>query len=377
MALDVAVKDLPNSQKRLEIAVSADECSKAYEKVLSKLAKDVSIPGFRKGTAPAQMVLNHVGKKSVSAEVSCSSGGPFSCGEVWASLIDCRSQACEKIIGASIPLALQQKDIRAIGQAKMADENAIARMLEVFEPGQGIKFEVLVDVWPQPLLTGPYTGLVVDAEEEPFEEEGVTRVLLEMRKREAFSIMSGADAKATIYGNVTELGEFKAVGAVAIVDLEGYRRKPDGSKGEKLPDLAVGQNVEVVMESGKFFEGFVEKIQGLRAGDTASVPITFPANHKVPELRGVDALFDVTIKGLKDKVYPSMDDEFANKVSGGDSRTVAELKTKVSDNIHQDSLVSTAKNINKVGHPACARHGMLSRSTVWSFCCFPALLSHP
>jgi trigger factor len=96
MGLDVNVQDLPNSQKKLEILVSSDECTKAYEKVLSKLAKEVTIPGFRKGKAPAAMVLNHFGKKSVSAE------------------------ACEEIIGASIPLALQQKDIRAIGQAKMA-----------------------------------------------------------------------------------------------------------------------------------------------------------------------------------------------------------------------------------------------------------------
>lgn len=96
MGIDVNVLDLPNSQKKLEILVSSDECAKAYEKVLSKLSKEVTIPGFRKGKAPPAMVLNHFGKKSVSAE------------------------ACEEIIGASIPLALQQKDIRAIGQAKMA-----------------------------------------------------------------------------------------------------------------------------------------------------------------------------------------------------------------------------------------------------------------
>ena len=49
-------------------------------------------------------------------------------------------------------------------------------------------------------------------------------------------------------------------GAVAVVDLVGYRKQSDGSKGDKLPDLAIGENVEVVMETGKFFEGFVESI---------------------------------------------------------------------------------------------------------------------
>lgn len=49
-------------------------------------------------------------------------------------------------------------------------------------------------------------------------------------------------------------------GAVAVVDLVGYKKQSDGSKGDKLPDLAIGENVEVVMETGKFFEGFVESI---------------------------------------------------------------------------------------------------------------------
>jgi len=93
--------------------------------VLSRLVRGAEIPGFRKGKAPPQMVLNHFGKKSISAE------------------------ACESIIGAAVPLALQQKDIRAIGQARMADEEAMADMLEGFKPGDGLEFDVLVDVWPE------------------------------------------------------------------------------------------------------------------------------------------------------------------------------------------------------------------------------------
>lgn len=92
MAVDVDVSDLPGSQKKLTIKVSGDECTNAYESVLAKLVRGAEIPGFRKGKAPPAMVLNHFGKKSISAE------------------------ACESIIGAAVPLALQQKDIRAIGQ---------------------------------------------------------------------------------------------------------------------------------------------------------------------------------------------------------------------------------------------------------------------
>jgi hypothetical protein len=69
------------------------------------------IPGFRKGKAPAGLVMNHFGKESVTAE------------------------ACEEIIGAAVPVALQMKDIKAIGQARMADEEQIAKMLKEFAPG--------------------------------------------------------------------------------------------------------------------------------------------------------------------------------------------------------------------------------------------------
>jgi FKBP-type peptidyl-prolyl cis-trans isomerase (trigger factor) len=66
-------------------------------------------------------------------------------------------------------------------QARMADETAIADMLDGFKPGEGVVFEVLVDVWPEAQLKGPYTGITVEAEEEPFEEELVANALSEMR----------------------------------------------------------------------------------------------------------------------------------------------------------------------------------------------------
>lgn len=194
MAVDVDVKDLPGSQKKLTIKVSGDECTNAYESVLSKLVRGAEIPGFRKGKAPPQMVLNHFGKKSISAE------------------------ACESIIGAAVPLALQQKDIRAIGQARMADEEAMADMLEGFKPGEGLEFDVLVDVWPEAQLKGPYTGLTVEAEEEPFEEELVANALSEMRKREAMGLLSGGEAKAKVYPTRLEpdVAEQKREGSLSV-----------------------------------------------------------------------------------------------------------------------------------------------------------------
>lgn len=103
--------------------------------------------------------------------------------------------------------------------------------------------------------------------------------------------------------------------------------------------------VQVGMESGKFFEGFVESIAGSKVGDMRTVPVTFPENHKVPELRGSDALFDVTIKALKDQVFPALDDEFASRLS--EAKTMDELKEKIRVQVSQEQLVSTDKNINR------------------------------
>jgi hypothetical protein len=116
----------------------------------------------------------------------------------------------------------------------LQDENQIARMLESFEPGQGVKFEVLVDVWPQPRLTGPYTGMTVEAEEEAFDESLVNKALQEMRRREALAVLSGAETRAALHPELTGTDELRAEGVVAVVDLDGYRRNSDGSKGPKV-----------------------------------------------------------------------------------------------------------------------------------------------
>uniref|UniRef100_A0A0C3TCA4 peptidylprolyl isomerase n=1 Tax=Guillardia theta (strain CCMP2712) TaxID=905079 RepID=A0A0C3TCA4_GUITC len=292
---------MPNSQKKLAITVSADECNTAYETIISKLARTADVPGFRKGKAPPQMVLNHFGKKSITA------------------------QACEQIIGSAVPAALQQKNIRAIGQAQMADDEAIGKMIDNFAPGQDIKFEVLVDIWPEASLKGAYKGLTVSC----------------WRPAKVYPASLG-----------DSVDEIKREGAVCVVDLIGYKKNADGSKvknsgsqGDRLPDLAIGENVEVVMEKGKFFEGFVESIDGMQAGDQASVPVTFPTNHKVAELRGMEAIFDVTIKGLKDMMYPALDDDFAKKIPNCDS--VVALKKRIRESITEESLISTGKNVDK------------------------------
>ncbi|KAJ1496255.1 hypothetical protein T484DRAFT_1760161, partial [Baffinella frigidus] len=178
----------------------------------------------------------------------------------------------------------------------------------------------------------------------------------EMRKREAVSTISGAETTAAVYS--TKLPDDPELqtrtGAICVVDLVGYKKNADGTKGDKLPDLAIGENVEVVMESGKFFEGFVESIVGLKAGDEAAVPVTFPSNHKVPELRGqatcwlvahsprhtvvpelrgLEAIFDVSIKALKDSMFPALTEDFAKGIS--DSEGLDDLKKKIREGISQ------------------------------------------
>jgi len=99
------------------------------------------------------------------------------------------------------------------------------------------------------------------------------------------------------------------------------------------------------METGKFFEGFVESIAGLKAGDEAAVPVTFPSNHKVAELRGLEAVFDVTIKALKDSTFPALTEDFAKSIA--DCAGLDELKDRIREGISQESIVSTSKNVNK------------------------------
>lgn len=306
-AISVTTEALPGSQVALSITVTKEDCSSAWNKVLRKLGKEVDVSGFRKGKAPQQIIVNMLGRNNVKAE------------------------ACQELMEKCVDKALKEYDIQSIGQARFEDDESAQRIVDQFEPDQDLSFRVRIDVWPDVKFTGPYEGLEVEATEVPIDEDLVDQSLQELRKRESFTVLAPEGSTAQ-------------VGQVAISSLVGYYRKEDGSKGERLPDIAGGEDIEVILEEKQYMPGFIEGLIGMKVGETRTIPVQFPEQSAKVELRGVNALFDVTINALKDKVLPELNDEFAKKAT--ESETLEDLKKVIKARLGIETEAATTQNVN-------------------------------
>lgn len=307
MGMSVKTESLPHSQLRLEISVGAEECTAAWNTVVSELVKRSTINGFRKGRAPKQMVINEFGKERVSAS------------------------ACEEVIEKSIKKAIEDGKLTVIGQAQIHEEGGVETIIKDFKPDAPLTFNVKVDVWPDAVLTEPYENMEIEAEEVALDDALVDNALEELQKKESFSVLSPEGTKA-------ELGK------MVLADLDGFYSQDDNTKGEKLPELADGQSVEINMTEGQYMPGFVEGLIGASVGETRDVNVEFPMQNPRKELAGQKAIFEVKVHAIKDIVLPELDDDFAMKVS--EDNTIEGLRKTIRSRLGTEAENAQEKNIN-------------------------------
>lgn len=307
MGLSVKSATLPNSQVGLEISVGSEECSAAWNSVVKELVKRAKIDGFRPGGAPRQMVINQYGKQTIKAS------------------------ACEEVIEKSIQKALKDAGVQAIGQAEIDNEGGVDSVIAAYDPKSPLTFKVKIDVWPDAKFSEPYENMQIEAEEAAFEESLVDKALQELRQKESFTVLAGEGTKASL-------------GQVLAGDLVGYYRNEDGTKGDKLPDIADGQAIEINMTEGKFMPGFVEGLVGVAVGETRDVNVEFPQANPRPELAGVKAVFEVTVHAVKDVLLPELNDDFAKQVS--EDKTIEGLRQTIRERLNTESESAQEKHIN-------------------------------
>jgi trigger factor len=309
METTVKTERLPMSQVSLEISVGVEETSQAYKNVLRELTTRSAIPGFRKGKAPRQLVINHYGKSNITAS------------------------ACEEVIEIGVKKALEVAGLNAIGQAILDEgEEDIDKVLRAYSPEEPLTFRVKVDVWPEAKINGSYEGLEISAVEVPVDDNVIENALQELRRKESYSVLSPS-------GSLLEMGK------IAVINMDGNFRNEDGTKGDKLPDVAEGDMIEVEMTEGKFVPGMVEGIVGMAVGETREVTVQFPTASARPELSGAKAIFDITVKAIKDTVLPELDDEFARKAT--ESPTLEDLRIVLRERLGLESETATTANVNR------------------------------
>ncbi|MEQ9370396.1 MAG: trigger factor [Coleofasciculus chthonoplastes F3-SA18-01] len=297
--MKVTQEKLPKSQLGLEIEIPAETTKKVYEKVVQNLARSANIPGFRKGKVPRQILLQRLGPGRI------------------------KEAALEDLVQNSLRDALSQETIEALGNYQLV--STFEELLSQFQPGQPLTFSASVDV-PPDINLGDYGNLNVQAEEVKPDPDAVDNFLAERQVQHATLIP--VESRPAQMGDVT------------VVDYKG-RLTPEG---EEAVDISGGEatDFQLELEEGRFLADIVQGIVGMTPGETKEVSVTFPEDYPREDLANENAVFTLTLKELKEKELPELDDDFAQDIS--EEETISELRESLAKQFTEKAEQDTKTN---------------------------------
>lgn len=302
--MKVTQEKLPASQLGLEIEVPGDLSKQVYEQTIAKLAKEVRLPGFRQGKVPRHILIQSLGTMRIKAT------------------------AIEDLVQKGLEKAIKQESIDFLGNSEL--KTPIDQLIGQFEPGTPLTFAVTVDVTPTPTLK-QYTGLALEAEEIKPDPNRVDRVLDDYRKQMATLI--------PVEDRAAQMDD------MAVIDFEGYldlpEDAPEGAEPEPIPG-GTGSDFQVELADGRFIPGFIDGIVGMTPGETKSVAATFPEDYPQADVAGKPATFSITLKEIKTRELPELNDDFAQEVS--DFETLAELQAMLEKRYQDEADEKTTRN---------------------------------
>ncbi|MEL6157610.1 MAG: trigger factor [Cyanobacteria bacterium J06627_32] len=300
--MKVIQENLPDSQVGLKIEVPAELSKQGYEKVLRDYMKSANIPGFRKGKVPRQILIQRVGALQLKAA------------------------ALEDMLQTVIEKAIEQEDIEALGNYQLTSD--FESLIGEYTPGEPFTISASVDVPPRVTLE-EYKRLSVQAEEIKPDENRVDETIESYR--ENMATLVPVEDRAAQEGDVT------------VVDFVGKAETAEGELEEFEGGSA--QDFQVEIKEGRFIPGFVEGIVGMTLETSKDVEVTFPEDYPQAELAGKPAVFEITLKELKEKELPDLDDDFAEEVS--EFETLAELRKSLEERYQQEADDATQANVEK------------------------------
>lgn len=300
--MKITQEKLPASQIGLEIEIPAETSKNTYEKVIKEIAKTTNIPGFRKGKVPRPILLQRIGSERIKAAV------------------------LEELIQDSLEEAIKQESIDALGNYKLRSD--FDQLINTYKPGEVFTFQAAVDVPPEVTL-GQYQDLQVKAEEVIYNEEDVNKLINERREKLATLI--------PVENRPAQMGD------LVVIDFEGRKPTETGEEGDIIPGTEA-KEYQVELSEGKFITGFVEGVVGMNIDETKKLNLTFPDDYHQKDLAGQGVIFTITLKDLKEKELPELDDDFAQEVS--EFETMAQLRESLEKQYREKAANDTKQNIH-------------------------------
>ena len=293
--MNVNVEKLEKNMAKMTVTVPAEEFEKATVEAYNRQKNRISIPGFRKGHAPKAMIEKMYG------------AGIF------------YEEAVDIILDRTYPEACRESGLEIASRPEIS--------VDKIEKGSDLVYTATVAVKPEVEL-GEYKGIEVEKADSVVTDEEVEAEIKRTQERNA-RIVSIDDADREVKD-----------GDIVNIDFNGFvdGKEFAGGKGEDYP-LTIG--------SHSFIDNFEDQLVGHKAGEEVEVNVTFPEDYHAEELKGKPALFKVTIKTIKEKQLPEIDDDFASEVS--EFETLAEYKDSVKKEIKERKEKWAAQeNENKV-----------------------------
>ncbi len=294
--LKVTQEKLPASQVGLDIEIPGATSQQIYDKVLAKMLRSTTIPGFRKGKVPRHILMQRIGVGAIKAA------------------------ALEELVDSSIKQAIGQENIPVLGNLKLLSN--FEELITNFEPGQPLRISASADVRPEITLDN-YRGLVVEYEPAQPDSEYVSKTLAHHQNERA-TLLPVEDRPAQ-------------AGDVAVVNFSAIL-----SETQAPIENAQAEDFQLELSQGQFLPDLIAGVVGMHVGETQEINVTFPEDYFDQDLAGQAAVFTVILNELKEKELPPLDDDFAQDIS--EFKTLAELEEFLSKRQAENVEKSTQAN---------------------------------
>lgn len=292
--MNVSVENLAPCKKLVRVELDAAAVDAAFDVATKDFQKQATLPGFRPGKAPREMVI-----KKYAADI--------------------KEEVKRKLIGDNYRKAIEDQKLQVIAPPDIEEVQ--------FERGQPLQFTATVETAPEFQLP-EYKGLPAVLE---------ARVVSDADVNRALDLLRGQHAKFETVARPL------AGGDIAVVNYTGTcEGKPITDLAPTAMGLTEQKNFWIETADGSFIPGFAAQLIGAQAGEKRTVNVDFPADFVTPQLQGKKGVFEVELVEVKEKALPPLDDELAKKYG---AETIEALKTGARRDLENELKYSQSKAV--------------------------------
>lgn len=298
--MNVSVENLAPCKKLVRVEIEAQQVDETFDSITKDFQKHASLPGFRPGKAPKDMVLRKY-EKDITDEVK------------------------RKLINDSYRKAVDEKKLDVVGYPDIEEIQ--------FGRGQTLQFAATIETAPE-FEVPEYKGIPVKKEARKVTDEDVEKAIDALRQQQI---------------NFKTVERPAQTGDIVVVNYTGTSEgKPITEIAATAKGLTEQKNFWVEMESKAFIPGFADQLLGSKAGDKRTVNVDFPADFVTAELQGKKGAYAVEVVEVKEKLLPAVDDTFAKSFG---AENVEKLREGVRRDLENELTYSQNKSVrNQIIH---------------------------